>query len=70
MAVCDESSECKGYSDIHAKQSKGACRCSGTSTRPVLTQNLEVVDVLRVPSVKPGAYVVQWRWDAERSDQM
>ena len=31
--VCDESDECKGYSDLKAKQSRGACRCSGTSTR-------------------------------------
>ena len=90
--VCDESDECKGYSDLKAKQSRGACRCSGTSTRyepypsrqpidchspglgvlgrPVLVQNLEVVDVLRVPKVKPGRYVLQWRWDAERSDQI
>ena len=31
--VCDESDECKGYSNLKAKQSRGACRCSGTSTR-------------------------------------
>ena len=42
----------------------------GVLGRPVLVQNLEVVDVLRVPKVKPGRYVLQWRWDAERSDQI
>ena len=42
----------------------------GVLGRPVLVQNLEVVDVLRVPIVKPGRYVLQWRWDAERSDQI
>ena len=42
----------------------------GVLGRPVLVQNLEVVDVLRVPKVQPGRYVLQWRWDAERSDQI
>ena len=42
----------------------------GVLGRPVLVQNLEVVDLLRVPKVKSGRYVLQWRWDAERSDQI
>merc|ERR1712217_768133 len=33
--------------------------------------NLEIVDTVRVPAtLKPGPYVVQWRWDCEESSQI
>lgn len=36
------------------------------STIGPLLPNLEVVDVLQVPStLKPGNYVLQWRWDCK-----
>eukprot|EP01052_Picozoa_sp_SAG31_P039500 SAG31_NODE_5491_length_2504_cov_1.442412_2_plen_124_part_00 len=68
--VCEESEACKAAADPKVKQSPAMCRCSGTSTRPALRQNLEIVDRVRVPDVKPGAYVLQWRWDSEETDQV
>lgn len=33
--------------------------------------NLEIVDKVRIPSdLKPGAYVLGWRWDCEESNQI
>ena len=72
--VCRESEDC-----LHAarglgrdlNQKRGACKCSGFSNPPLLMPNLEVVDKVRIPQhVKPGKYVVQWRWDCEESDQV
>jgi hypothetical protein len=67
--LCEESTACR--SPQRSRQAReGECRCSGTSTSTLLLPNLEVVDSVRVPTVPPGHYVVQWRWDAERSDQI
>jgi hypothetical protein len=71
--VCEESAAClhaaRGMGlDLHT--APGICRCSGYSNAGPLLPNLEVVDQVRVPStLKPGPYVVQWRWDCEESDR-
>lgn len=47
------------------------CRCSGHSNGGPLLPNLEMVDRLRIPAtLRPGPYVLQWRWDCEESDQV
>jgi len=69
--VCEETEKCKmGYSN--GKGSKqGECRCSGYSNIGPLLPNLEIVDSVIVPdNIKPGNYVLQWRWDCEESDQV
>ena len=72
--VCEENAQCRAAADIKHFQpgpnATGMCRCSGTTTHVYLLANLEVVDVVQVPSVAPGRYVLQWRWDAEETDQV
>jgi hypothetical protein len=34
------------------------------------TAYMAIVDVVRVPQVPPGDYVVRWRWDCEQSPQI
>ena len=42
---------------------QGVCRCSGYSNGGPLLPNVEMVDKVRIPAhLKPGKYVVQWRW--------
>ena len=42
------------------------CRCSGHSNGGPLLPNLEMVDRVRIPAtLRPGPYVLQWRWDCE-----
>jgi len=42
-----------------------ARQCSGNPS------NLEIVDVLKIPALlKPGRYVLGWRWDAEETNQV
>jgi len=65
--VCEESEACRNAHDEPPPRTDSPCRCSGDSTMPF---NLEIVDVIRVPDLPPGAYVLGWRWDCEESDQV
>ena len=62
--VCDESPECR---NSHYKTpAPGVCKCSGD-----WNDLLEVVDQVHIPAdVKPGKYVLGWRWDCEESTQV
>merc|ERR1712039_813261 len=66
--VCEESQSCKDLAWNCAGNcgfDQGDCKCSGT---PV---GLEIVDVLQIPAnLKPGKYVLGWRWDCEETDQI
>merc|ERR1712060_1032562 len=67
--VCEESETCK----LSTRASPpGVCRCSGTVHHGAqLLPNLEIVDVLKIPSdLTPGRYVLGWRWDSEETDQV
>jgi len=82
--VCEESAECKAA--IYGENLvNGMCRCSGYSTgatpnRPqgpgqartiALLPNLEIVDLVKIPAdLKPGKYVLGWRYDCEETDQI
>lgn len=49
----------------------GTCRCSGHSNPGPLLPNLEIVDLVEIPKdLKPGRYVLQWRWDCEQTAQV
>ena len=72
--ICEESEECKALADPKnvKNASYSSCRCSGHSNAAnkngpyILAPNLEIVDSIKVPaSLKPGDYVLQWRWDCE-----
>mmetsp|Transcript_70784 Transcript_70784/g.170957 ORF Transcript_70784/g.170957 Transcript_70784/m.170957 type:complete len:466 (+) Transcript_70784:80-1477(+) len=70
--LCSESEACRGY-QVHGGGAPGehACRCSGHSNGGPLLPNLEMVDRVRIPAtLRPGPYVLQWRWDCEESDQV
>ena len=61
-----ESEACRGY-QVHGGGAPGAhaCRCSGHSNGGPLLPNLEMVDRVRIPAtLRPGPYVLQWRWDS------
>merc|ERR1712070_239379 len=70
--VCKESDEClDGYGWWPHLAPMGTCKCTGYSNGGPLLPNLEVVDSILIPAgTKPGAYVLQWRWDCEESDQI
>ena len=47
--------------------------CPNTKERPCMGNppNLEVVDLVRIPAgLKPGRYVLGWRWDVEETMQV
>lgn len=71
--VCEESDACKRAA-THNGGPAGVCKCSGHSNgsnNAPLLPNLEMVDYVRIPEdTKPGAYVIQWRWDCEETDQI
>merc|ERR1740129_2288504 len=68
--VCQESEACRAAA-TYGGGPRGACRCSGHSNGGPLLPNLEMVDRVRIPSgLKPGRYVLQWRWDCEETDQV
>ena len=61
--VCEESQACRDLA-FDCKGNCGFagadCRCSGAP------KNVEIVDVLKIPAdLKPGKYVLGWRWDCE-----
>ena len=70
--VCEESAECIAqYTTGPWGAHQGVCKCSGFSNGGPLLPNLEVVDRVQIPAdLKPGRYVLQWRWDCEESDQI
>jgi len=68
--VCEESEACIAIA-TKGGWKQGVCRCSGYSNGGALLPNLEVVDSVKIPAnLKPGRYVLQWRWDCEESDQI
>lgn len=71
--VCDESDECKRAATLgwDYRGPPGVCKCTGHSNGGPLLPNLEMVDkVVIPPTLAPGKYVVQWRWDCEETDQV
>jgi len=50
----------------------GTCKCSGSpNVFAWLEPTLEIVDVLKLPDgLKPGKYVLNWRWDCEETAQV
>jgi len=74
--VCEESDACKYWASgcipgISCPTPVGVCRCSGYSNGGPLLPNLEIVDSIKIPAqLKPGKFVLQWRWDCEESDQV
>ena len=70
--VCDESDEClRAYTTGPWNVKEGTCKCSGFSNGGPLLPSLEIVDNVQIPAtLPPGAYVLQWRWDCEESDQI
>jgi len=62
--VCDESEECRSS---HFKMpADGVCKCSGD-----WNDEVEIVDKVHIPAdLKPGKYVLGWRWDCEESTQV
>jgi hypothetical protein len=65
--VCEESEECRReVSQNQYAWTPGVCKCSGHSNGGPLLPNIEMVDVLQIPTnLEPGKYVLQWRWDCE-----
>jgi hypothetical protein len=68
--VCEESEACRSsYDKAPARDGPGhhpVCRCSGD-----WNYDVEVVDTVQIPAdVKPGKYVLGWRWDCEESTQV
>jgi len=61
---CQESADC-----LNLKSE--SCRCSGSVNSRLMVPNLDIVDVVKIPAnLKPGQYVLQWRWDCEETDQI
>ena len=68
--VCEETDECRRFATEY-RSKPGACKCSGHSNQGPLHPNLEIVDKVQIPpTLAPGRYVLQWRWDCEESDQI
>jgi len=62
--VCEESEECRN--SALKTPADGVCKCSGD-----WNDEVEIVDKVRIPaSLKPGKYVLGWRWDCEESTQV
>ena len=62
--VCEEVDECK--SSHYKTPGQGVCKCSGDWNDAV-----EIVDMVQIPAtLKPGKYVLGWRWDCEESTQV
>merc|ERR1712232_236203 len=66
--VCQESEECLNSHGPGAP-AIGVCKCSGDAVGHVSL--LEIVDWIQIPAnLKPGNYVLGWRWDCEESTQI
>ena len=71
--LCNESKACRDIASWqHAYDATaGTCKCSGHSNGGPLLPNVEMVDTVQLPSdLVPGAYVLQFRWDCEETDQI
>lgn len=50
---------------------KAPYRCTGMTDGSTAQPNLEIVDQVLIPQgIKAGAYVLNWRWDCEESNQI
>lgn len=50
---------------------KSAAMCSGMGDGSCLVDTLEIVDRVLIPkATPPGAYVLNWRYDCEESNQI
>jgi len=64
---CQESAVCTGA--VNKKAPFMTCQCSGEGVGDIPT--LEIVDKVHIPAgLKPGEWVVSWRWDCEESTQV
>ena len=46
-------------------------RCTGMTDGSSAQPDLEIVDRIKIPAgLKPGDYVLGWRWDCEESNQI
>ena len=62
--MCEESDECKN--SHYAPPKDGVCKCSGD-----WNDEVEIVDFVHIPAdLKPGKYVLGWRWDCEETARM
>ena len=64
--VCEESEACRSsYDKAPARDGPGhhpVCRCSGD-----WNYDVEVVDTVQIPAdLKPGKYVLGWRWVSDQ----
>ena len=64
--VCEESEACRSsYDKAPPRDGPGhhpVCRCSGD-----WNYDVEVVDTVQIPAdVKPGKYVLGWRWVSDQ----
>lgn len=71
--VCTESEACRNAHDKKplclGPKKPCACRCSGDGIGDL--PQLEIVDRVLIPAgLKPGNYVLGWRWDCEESTQV
>lgn len=71
--ICEESDECKKSHNSRPKclgpEAPCTCKCSGDGIGDL--PQLEIVDQVRIPAnLKPGDYVLGWRWDCEESTQV
>jgi len=64
--VCEESAACKSSAVTGKSPAPGTCKCSGE-----WNDRVEIVDQVQIPSdLRPGKYVLGWRWDCEESTQV
>ncbi len=62
--VCEENDECKNSHTTDPPP--GTCKCSGE-----WNDQVEIMDKVEIPdNIKPGKYVLGWRWDCEESTQV
>ena len=62
--VCEENDECKNSHTTAPPP--GTCKCSGE-----WNDQVEIMDKVEIPdNIKPGKYVLGWRWDCEESTQV
>lgn len=71
--VCEESEACKNAHitppECLGPEKPCECKCSGDGIGDL--PQLEIVDQVLIPEgIKPGKYVLGWRWDCEESTQV
>ena len=64
--VCAESKKCSNSTSPREYRKAAVCKCSGD-----WNDQVKIVDRVRIPAgLKPGKYVLGWRWDCEESAQV